>query len=352
MIIYRAGLVTRDGEQPRKPLFPHSNKIKGDDSHAQNQRKWSDIWWSGVKLTYQEALGIVSDELTHLDRLSIRKGAYGPYPTAAKDIAHMPWLDDMFVVDCDRKNYFSSPDGTPFVATEGKPSTATMAPTYSRYGLDDLYREAQARGMSKDELDDYLDTWTEGTKSGGCHIVLNQHPEVRIERTMHHRDNYRVDVLANNWRGCYPSPGYTVLKDRPVREAPLRLVELLLHLNKTLDPVGGKRMVSAQFEYEAINKMAYKVAPKGQVTGIRDESLMTRWREGVLSIVHLSHKVGNWNNRLFWAACRYAEGGWSQEQAERDIICAAQPWDAREERKARDSIASAYRNVAQKGAQR
>jgi hypothetical protein len=355
MVVYRAGLTDNKGtEHPRKPLFPHADKIKGDDAHAQTQRDWSGIWWGGVGFSLAECLDIVSDELTDLDRISIRKGAYGPFPTAAKDIAHMPWLDDQFVIDCDIKTYYDSPDGQAWVNVPGETGSKqwTAAKSYTRYGREDLYREAEARGMSSAELDNYLDTWTESTKSGGCHIVLGQHPDVRIERTMHHRDNYRVDVLQNNWRGCYPSPGYGVQKDRPVRQADRRLVELLNELNRSLDPVGGKRMVSAKVEYEAINKMAYNVTAKGRITGIRDEALMTRWREGVLSIVHLAHQVGGWNNRLFWAACRYAEGGWPQSTAERDILCAAQPWTTGEERKALDSIASAYRNVAQKGAQR
>lgn len=350
MVVYRAGLMDSKGnEHPRKPLFPHADKIKGDDPSAERNRQWSNAWWSGVEIPHADALRIVSDELTDYDRELVRAGAYGAHPGAAKDIAHMPWLDDMFVIDPDLKTYYDSPDGTPFI-TEG--STARMAKTYTRFGLDDLYREAENWGMVRAELDDYLDTWTEGTKSGGQHIVFRQNPELKIERSMHHRHEYRVDTLVNNWRGCYPSPGYTVLKDRPVREAPLRLVELLIHLNDTLDPVGGKRMVSAKVEFKAVHKKAYHVGPGDRVIGVRDEALMDRWRFGVLNIVHISHQLGGWNNRLFWAACRYAEGGWPQSTAERDILSAAQPWDAREERKALDSIASAYRNVAQKGAQR
>jgi hypothetical protein len=350
MLVYRAGLIDQKGEeQPRKPLFQQPDKIKGDGKYADRNRDWSTTWWSGVSFSHEDALEAVNDELTDFDREMIRQGAYGPYPSAAKDLAHMPWLDDMFVIDPDLKTYYDSPDGFAFIATG---NTARMAKTYTRFGLDDLYREAEQWGMVRAELDDYLDTWTESTKSGGQHIVFRQNPELRIEHTLHHRDNYRVDVLVNNWRGCYPSPGYTVLKDRPVREAPLRLVELLLHLSDTLDPVGGKRMISAQAEFKAVHRQTYRVGTTGGVLGIRDESLMARWRYGVLNVVHIAHQVGNWNDRIFWAACRYAEGGWPQETAERDILAAAQPWDKREERKALDSIASAYRNVFKKGVAR
>lgn len=349
MVVYRAGLVNQNGEeQPRKPMFQQPDRITGDDDRARQQRHWSATWWGGVHLTHQNAMDIVSDELTDLDRASIRQRAYGAYPSAAKDIAHMPWHDDMLVIDPDLKTYYDSPDGTPFI-TDG--NSARAAGEYTRFGLDDLYREAQAWGMSAEELDEHLDTWTENTKSGGQHIVLLQNPEIRIQHTLHHRHEYRVDVLVNNWRGCYPSPGYTVRKDRPVKVAHRRLVELLQHLNDTLDPVGGKRMAQADEEFRKVHRQTYRLAARGRVTGVLDQSQMDRWRHGVLNVVHISHQVGNWNDRIFWAACRYAEGGWPQETAERDILAAAQPWTTREERKALDSIGSGYRNV-QKGVAR
>ncbi|WP_151477735.1 hypothetical protein [Streptomyces albicerus] len=349
MPVYRAGLVDHKGEeQPRKPLFPLPETIKGDGWQAKSDRDWSTRWWGGQVFTLDEAWRIVDGELTDYDRELLRSGAFGRYPSAAKDIAHMPWLDDMFVIDCDMKTYFDSPDGTPFVAVEGKPNSATRAPTYSRYGLDDLYREAAARGMKAEELDDYLDSWTERTKSCGCHIVLKQHPVIRIERTMHHRHEYRVDVLAsvNNWRGCYPSPGYTVLKDRPVKVAAKRLVELLVELNNTLDPVGGKRMKKAEEGFEAVHRRTYARTRRGHGAAVIDLSLMDRWRTGVLRVVHEANQLGNWNKKIYWAAHRYEEGRWPVESAERDILAAAQPWDDREERNAIATIRSAYRGVA------
>lgn len=343
MVVYRAGLVQNGVEQARKPLFEKPENIKADRRDAERQIHWAKLWWGGLSLTLEQCQMLVSGDWDDDTRLLMKDGAFGRYPGAPKDVAHMPWLDDQFVIDCDLKTYYDSPDGSPFV-TNG--NTATMAKKYSKYGLDDLYREAAARGMSKEELDDYLDTWTESTKSGGCHIVLGQHPDVVIDHTMHHKHEYRVDVLQNNWRGCYPSPGYTVLKDRPVKQADRRLVELLIELDKTLDPVGGKRMKKARADFKAVHRKAFRVSATGAVLGIRDESLMDRWRLGVLNVIHIAHQVGNWNDRLFWAACRYAESGWPQGNAEQDILSAAQPWNEGEKRKALDSINSAYNNVA------
>ncbi|MDX3634810.1 hypothetical protein PV728_32045 [Streptomyces europaeiscabiei] len=344
MVVYRAGLIDSKGtEHPRKPLFPHADRIKGDRPQDERARSWSRDWWAGVGFPLDIAQAIVSDEITDVDQSFIRKRGYGAHPTAAKDIAHMPWLDDMLVIDPDMKTYHDSPDGTPFIASG---NSATMAGEYTRFGLDDLYREAEAWGMSREELDEHLDTWTESTKSGGQHIVLLQNPGIRIDHTLHHRHEYRVDVLVNNWRGCYPSPGYGVLKDKPVKVAHRRLVELLQYLNDTLDPIGGKRMAQADSEFRKVHRQTYRVTSRGKVDGILDQAQMDRWRHGVLNVVHISHQVGNWNDRIFWAACRYAEGGWPIETAERDILSAAQPWDDREARKATDTIRSAYRGVA------
>ncbi|MFF5008043.1 hypothetical protein ACFY3G_35080 [Streptomyces phaeochromogenes] len=345
MPVYRAGLIDHKGEeQQRKPLFLLPENIKGHDWRAERDRGWSATWWGGVGFTLDEARNIVEGTAP-----SPGRGAFGRYPGAAKDIAHLMWHDDMFVIDCDIKAYCDSPDGTPFIANG---NVATIAKTYTRYGLDDLYREAQARGMYKEELDSYLETWTESTKSGGCHIVLRQNPDVRIPHTFHHKHEYRVDVLQNNWRACYPTPGYTVRRGLPVKVAAKRLVELLIELNRSLDPVGGKRMMRLDSAAKMLHRQVYTQSGTVRPEVLQDRSLMDRWRLGVLRVVHEADQVGNWNKRIFWAACRYAEGGWAQGAAERDILAAAQPWGSREERQALDSINSAYNNVARKGAVR
>lgn len=346
MVVYRSGLVDKDGrEQARKPLFSLPENINPDRYGAERDIHYAAKWWGGVEIPLDTARMIVSGDWDEETRRAMRDGAFGPFPGAPKDIAHLPALDDQFVIDCDTKVYYDSPDGSAWV-TNG--NTARMAKTYTKFGLDDLYREAEQWGMVREELDDYLDTWTEGTKSGGCHIVFRQNPELRITGTMHHKHEYRVDVITskNNWRACYPSPGYTVLRDRPVREAPLRLVELLIHLDETLDPVGGKRMIKAAEGFKAADRRAYAIRNGGQRVPIQNPALMNRWREGVLRVIHEANRSGEWNNKIYWAAHRYREGGWPIETAERDILSAAQPWDAREERKATDTIRSAYRGDA------
>ncbi|MDX2705819.1 hypothetical protein PV350_23585 [Streptomyces sp. PA03-6a] len=341
MVVYRAGLINHKGiEQPRKPLYEKPETLISRGAYTDRDLYWSKFWWGGVGLEHEDAVAAVNGDLK-----SLGTGCFGRFPGAAKDIAHLMWLDDQFVIDTDVKEVYDSPNGEPWIAIEGKKNSVTGAPVILKHGIDDLYREANAWGMERDELDEHLDTWIEGTKSGGRHIVLQQNPELRIDSTMHHKAEYRVDVLANNWRACYPTPGYGVLLDRPVKVAHKRLTELLIHLNKMLDPVGGKRMVRAEEEFKTIHQQTYRVGAHGTVLGVRDEALMDRWRHGVLNVVVVAQQLGNWNKRLFWAACRYAEGGWPQDTAIRDIIVVAQPWDAREERKALDSINSAYNNV-------
>jgi len=340
MGVYRAGTIDhRTGEeQPRKPFFEKPETILSRKHYTDRDLHWSKFWWSGVGFSHDEAVAFVKGDLPSLGR-----GCFGPYPSADKDLAHAPWLDDMFAIDADVKEYYDSPDGEPWVRVDGRKNSVTGAPIVVKRGLDDIYREAAAWGMDRDELDEHLDSWTEGTKGDGQHIVLRQNPELRIERTMHHRCEYRVDTLVNNWRGCYPSPGYTVLKDKPVKVAHKRLVELLIHCNSTLDPVGGKRMKAATKEFDRVHKCTFVM--RGESVVPRDGAVMKNWRAAVLTVVHESNISGNWNNKIYWAACRYAEVGWPLERAEQDIITAAQPTDQREERKGIDTIRSAYRGV-------
>lgn len=352
MVVYRAGLTDSKGrERLRMPLFSHADKITGNTQDARVARGWSEIWWSGVGFELDEARRITSGDLNDYDRQLLRAGAFGRWPGHGKDLAHLPALDDQFVIDCDVKRYYDSPDGQAWIHHPDAVGSGqwTAAESYTRFGLDDLYREAEEWGMVREELDDHLDTWTETTKSGGCHIVLKQNDEVRIERTMHHRDNYRVDVIAseNNWRACFPTPGYRVLKDRPVKMAHRRLAELLIELNRSLLPVGGKRAERIKMTADLLTRQTYTRAGTVRPEAIKDGSLMDRWRLGVLHVVAEANQSGGWNNKIFWAACRFAEGGWAQSDAERNLLAAAQPWSAREEREALDTINSAYNNVAQ-----
>jgi Bifunctional DNA primase/polymerase, N-terminal len=68
--------------------------------------------------------------------------------------------------------------------------------------------------------------------------------------------------------------------------------------------------------------------------------------EGILATVTASNTAGHWDDTLFWAACRFAEAGVPQAEAERLIVAAAQPWDGRQERLAARKVASAYQRVA------
>ncbi|MCX3290053.1 hypothetical protein OR263_25635 [Streptomyces sp. NEAU-H22] len=324
MPVYRAGLVDRNGsEQPRKPMFEKPENIRGDDWRAEQDRFWSTVWWAGVCFTHEEARAVVDGTVK-----SPGRGAFGRYPGAAKDVAHMPWLDGMLVLDFDRKAYDV---GTGFVVDAD--GSARLAPQIIKFGRDDLYREAAVRGMKAEELDDYLDSWTEHTKSNGQHVVLYQHPELRLEKTLHHRNEYRVDVIAGpfTWRACAPTPGYGVLLDKPVKVAAYRLVELIMELNRDLPPVGGRLMEQARAHFDKVHRAAF-TGNRGGIHSVADSSLMARWRAAVLHVVHLGNEYGSWNRRIYWAACRYGETGWAYDKTERDILAAAQPWDDRQRR--------------------
>jgi hypothetical protein len=313
--VYRA---TEDS--PRIPIWClPENSGYPEDSAAYRAHT---VYWSKLTMTWDEACAVVSGT----QPVVRRRG------DTALDVAHRPHLDDEFVVDCDVKSYDSE---TGFVIRAD--GSATVAPVVVKRGIDDLRREVEAVGHSMDEIA----TYAESTKSDGLHLVFKQNPECRIERTMHHREDWRIDVLVNNWRACAPTPGYAVVRDVPTVMAPLWLVHLLTDVQRRLPPVGGHRVLGALRRFKTTDGAAF-TGGSGGVRMVADRSLMGSWRAAVLTIVRIADQHGEWNNRIYWAACRYAEAALSRDKAERDILAAARPWNSREESDAIRSILSAY----------
>ncbi|MFE6287682.1 hypothetical protein [Streptomyces sp. NPDC057877] len=277
------------------------------------------VYWSRMTMTWAEACAVVSGE----QPVGRRRGG------TALDVAHRPHLDDEFVVDLDVKRYDSE---TGFVLRQD--GSATLAPVVVKRGIDDLRREVEAAGHSMDELL----TYTESTKSDGRHLVFRQNPECRIEKTMHHREDWRVDVLVNNWRACAPTPGYAVVQDVPGMMAPVWFAQLLKDVQRRLPRVGGHRASAAEQRFKSIAG----TVPGAGLRGVTDASLFGAWRAAVLNVVRIADQYGQWNNRVYWAACRYVEAGWSYDVAERDILAAARPWNAREKSDAIRTLLSAY----------
>ncbi|MFF3690690.1 hypothetical protein [Streptomyces sp. NPDC002187] len=309
-------------ESPRAPIWCSPEKCgypQGSDAYRVHE-----LYWSKLAMTWDEACAVVSGE----QPMGRRRGG------TALDVAHRPHLDDEFVVDCDVKSYASE---TGFVLRAD--GSATLAPVVVKRGVDDLRREVEAAGHSMDELTSYA----ESTKSDGRHLVFRQNPECRIERTMHHREDWRVDVLVNNWRACAPTPGYAVVRDIPVIMAPAWFAQLLKDVQGRLGPVGGRKAVLVRERFNEVNRAAF-TGVRGGLRTVKEPALMGRWREAVLTIVRVADQYGEWNNRIHWAACRYAEAGWALTDAERDILTAARPWDERERRSAIATIRSGYRN--------
>jgi hypothetical protein len=68
--------------------------------------------------------------------------------------------------------------------------------------------------------------------------------------------------------------------------------------------------------------------------------------DAILAIVAGANTAGHWTDSVFWAACRLAEAGVPQAEAERLITDAAQPWNDHEARRVAQHVAGAYRTAA------
>jgi len=275
----------------------------------EEEREHSLIYWSGVSMTWADAHECLAQGL---------------------DVGLLAGQSGLVILDCDVKRYEAE---TGFVY-DGR--TATMVetkPAVTKRGVDDLRREVERLGHTMKELT----TFTVQTKSGGFHLMYRQNPRFPLE-TKHHRDEWRVDVIAgqNNWVATAPSDGYSVVKDVPVIELPDWLAQWMQRLEDHLLPLGRRRR-------QKIDKLRVQVRHQSQLPGRENESLVARWIDLELEAVRLANLHGGWNDAIYQATLNLMEGGWAFDDVVAAVLEAAEPASDLERRKALDTVDSARR---------
>jgi hypothetical protein len=244
------------------------------------------------------------------------------------EVAFVPALNDMVVLDCDRREY--EPD-TGWVSLSSASRAAFQRPVI-RFGLDDLFREVKKLGHDPAELATYV----VATPGGGHHLYFKQHPHLTVP-TRHFRDNWRVDVIAsqNLWVNAPPTRGYHVVRDLPVAVLPLWLAEFLVDLNQHLVPQGGRPR-------QVLNHQARQLLAQWYNDG-SSHDVFRNWVRAELKLVELTNQVGGWNQQLYCCTRNLLDVGLSSEKVFTLIIKAAAPVDVKNRRQAEDTINSAIR---------
>lgn len=223
-------------------------------------------------------------------------------------VAVLPEASDILVVDCDVRPEFVQTDG------DG-PANLVI-----HHGLDDLEHEATC-GPTPFKIPE---TYTVSTPSGGVHLYFRHNSKSiyhdrKLNRTRGHRQGWRIDLKAsvNSWAVAPPSPGYQVRTGSPneIAEMPYEMYRLFSGLGK------GCR--------------TQKTVPAPSL----DDS-----KGGILSFVELAAgaKGMGWNNRIFWAACRYGEADSDLSIAMDELLGAAAPWNGAERARAERTIRSGW----------
>lgn len=293
--------------QPRRPV------VALPENAPPERRSFAELYWQG------------SDHVTW-DELD-------DAVTQGHDVALLPWRRDLVILDCDVKEYQAD---TGFVVTDG---VARLAPTVTRFGIDDLAREVRRLGHDPTELA----TYAVRTKSGGCHLYYRACPDVPLE-TRHHRAEWRVDVIAgvNTWVAAPPTPGYHVLRDRSMIELPRWLAEFLRDLTEHLAPVGASRRTALERAARDQRRDLAAVLVNGEGQEVDEGAGLWRaWVNRELQLVALANQVGGWNQAIYQACRNLLDGGVDPVTVEESVLVAAAPVDARNERVARDTIRSA-----------
>jgi hypothetical protein len=162
---------------------------------------------------------------------------------------------------------------------------------------------------------------------------------------MGHKDNWRVDIVAHNdhgdrsWVAAPPTVEYQVIRDFPVAQMPTWLVEFLRNQVSTWPKPGGQRRRAAG-EARQRARAGYERA----VTPSDRRDYYRTWIGHELYEVELANQHGGWNdalNRCAWTLFTVAELPY--EVGRNLILTAAAPVNALEERKALDTINSAWR---------
>jgi hypothetical protein len=242
------------------------------------------------------------------------------------DVAFIPALNDVVVLDCDVKTY----DGE-LVIHADNPSLVTISEPVTRRGVDDLAALAVELGREAGELA----TYAVATKSGGVHLYYALAGRER-PRSRHHRDGWRVDVVAsaNSWVAAPPSPSYRVIRDRPVAVMPDWLYDAVNEINRLRPPLGGRRRRDLDAKLRDLRPLVK--------TSQRDRGVFETYLWTQCELVRLANATGGWNSTIFEVACDLATLGVRLPAAEDLLTEAAEPWDDKQRSAAAATIASAY----------
>lgn len=255
------------------------------------------------------------------------------------DVALFPALSGLVIIDCDVKEYREDTGSTVPGFTQLPDGSVRLAPMVTRYGLDDLTREVEKLGHSTAELA----TYAVESKSGGVHLYFHANPGVKLHTTGH-KDNWRVDVVAHNtkgdrnWVAAPPTAEYHVIRDLPVAEMPTWLAKFLRDtVSRWPKPGGERRRVADEARKRA--RVSYERA----VTADGRRDYFREWIGHELHEVELANECGGWNdalNKCAWVLFKEAELPF--ETGKSLLLKAAAPWTDAEERKATDTIRSAW----------
>jgi hypothetical protein len=254
-------------------------------------------------------------------------------------IGLVPARSGMVVLDCDVKRYSGD------YVYNGDGSVGLPEVTVKR-GIDDLQREVEKLGHSLGEIK----TYCVQTKSGGYHLYFKQNPRYPITRTLHHRNEWRVDVIAteNNWVAAPPTPNYHVVTDVEVIEMPEWLALFLLNLENETLPLGGKRRVAVNAAVRSYqNKVNASLLPGAEPGDTSD--LWSLYIESLIYQIKLANQYGGWNNTIYSVTLELLRLGYDVDSVREAVVAAAEPVSELEKRKAEDTIASAHRGYRRTG---
>lgn len=279
---------------------------------TEEERRFGVRYWGGSSMSWREAHECLSN---------------------GHDVGLLAGQSGLVILDCDVKRYDAE---TGFVTVGNTASLVELKPAVTKRGVDDLKREVERLGHSMRELA----TFTVETKSGGFHLIYRQNPRFPLE-TKHHRDDWRVDVIAgrNSWVATAPTAGYRVVKDAPVIELPDWLAQWLQRLEDHLLPLGRRRRVQ-------VEKLRTQVKYQSQLPGHGDGGLVARWVDLELELVRLANRHGGWNDAIYLATLNLLEGGWGLDDVVAAVMDAAEPASDLERRKAMDTVESARKRHA------
>jgi hypothetical protein len=283
------------------------------DDPTPEERDWSDQYWNKP--------GIVSwNQLTYaVDVLGLHIGL-------------IPAMSGLVVLDCDVKKYAAG-DGYVY----NNDGSVGLANIVVKHGIDDLASEVEKLGHSLSELK----TYTVETKSKGYHLYFKQNPRYLITDTIHHRNEWRIDVIAgaNSWVAAPPTPGYRVATDVEVLDMPDWLAEFLLFKVTNFSKPGGERRQRAEdFSTATLEQIKATKLPGNIALG---DDLWSLYLKSEVVQVVLANRFGGWNNAIYHATLNLLRAGCDIEFATALVIDAAEPVNSYEKRNALNTIKSA-----------